>query len=101
MQTHKDSMHRTLNEKSQEHAKEKENLIELYQNKFNDYETREQTLSKQIKELKERMNSQTKTKSTLVDVKVQTDQMTTTDSVDSKAREQEEENQNQAESPRI
>ncbi len=92
MQTHKDSMHRTLNEKSQEHAKEKEHLIELYQNKFNDYETREQSLSKQIKELKERISAQAKAKSLLVDVKVQTDQMTTTDSVDSKAREQEEEN---------
>ena len=55
MQTHKDSMHRTLNEKSQEHAKEKEHLIELYQNKFNDYETREQSLSKQIKELKNKL----------------------------------------------
>ena len=64
METHKDSMHRILNEKYQEHAKEKENLIELHQNKFNDYETREQTLSKRIKELTKLINSQAKTNKT-------------------------------------
>ena len=80
MQTHKDAMHRTLNEKSQEHAKEKESLIELYQAKFNEYEVREQSLQKQIKELRERVSANAlivpppKPKvGTPVDAKTQTD----------------------------
>ena len=70
MQTHKDSMHRTLNEKSQEHAKEKESLIDLYQGKFADYETREKTL---LKEIKERAKNVSNLKPSVADAQSQTE----------------------------
>lgn len=49
IQTHKDAIQRIVFEKSQEHEKEKEKLKEIYQNKFNEYESNEQALLKQLK----------------------------------------------------
>lgn len=68
---HKETMLRTLSDKSAEHAKEKEKLIEMYDIKLKEYETSEHNLNKQMKELKEKSKPKT---SSLIDTKTQTDE---------------------------
>ena len=67
IQAHKDSMHKTLSEKSAENSKEKEKLIEMYEKKIGEREANEKLLSRQIKELKEKekLNSFLKNKSNI------------------------------------
>jgi chromosome segregation ATPase len=55
VQTHKEGMHRALNEKSQEYTAEREKLIEMYQKKLNEIEKSEQQLARQCKELREKL----------------------------------------------
>ena len=52
---HKENMLRTLSEKTQEHSKEKEDLIQMYEAKLNDCDTNEKLFRKQVKELKEKL----------------------------------------------
>jgi hypothetical protein len=68
---HKETMLRTLSDKSAEHAREKEKLIEMYDLKLKEYETSEHSLNKQMKELKEKAKPKP---SSLVDAKAQTDE---------------------------
>lgn len=49
IKTHKDAMQNALSQKNTEHEREKEKLMEIYQEKFGQYESEHQTLLKQIK----------------------------------------------------
>ena len=56
VQTYKESVEKVLNEKTTEFSKEKDELMKMYQNKYNEYEKNETSLLKQIRELKEKEN---------------------------------------------
>jgi hypothetical protein len=71
MKTHKDAIQRTLNEKSTEYAKEKEQLIELYEKKLTDYDTNEHALKRQIKELTDKI-AKLKPQQITAEIQVQT-----------------------------
>ncbi len=77
MQTHKESIQRTLNEKTQEFSLEKENLIEIYEKKLLDLESNEKQLLQKIRDLKSFSNSPSlvvnNKQSRLIDAKCQTD----------------------------
>lgn len=53
IKTHKEAMQNALSQKNHEHEREKEKLMEIYQEKFGQYESEHQTCVKQIKELRE------------------------------------------------
>jgi chromosome segregation ATPase len=60
MQTQVKTMEKALNEKSQEHAEEKEKIIELYDKKLQEYESNEHDLHRHINELKQKLKEDDK-----------------------------------------
>ena len=70
MQTHKEAIQRTLNEKSGEHAKEKDKLVEVYEKRLAEQEALTSGLKRQLKEATEAANQQRHKRTT--DVQVQT-----------------------------
>ena len=73
MQTHKESIQRTLNEKTQEFTREKESLIEIYEKKIADLESNEKSLLQKIREFRSPAPAPIVHKPRLLEVKCQTD----------------------------